>query len=311
MLGYAGHYPPDPGQYLDHVHGQMQANIEFGNLEGALSNGSQSKCGKNSTNCVAFVEPTSYATYLDDNGFTVLNSANNHSLDAGWGGLTETTSALHAAHIAQTGLNGQMAIVTSNGVKVAFIGFAPYPGITNSLLDYATAASLIQQAKKKADFVVVYMHAGAEGTNAMHVTGGYEYFDGENRGNPETFAHMAVNAGADLVIASGPHVLRGMEFYRGHLIAYSLGDFAGYGNFGLGGVLSDSAILKVTMAADGTLISARVYPVRLEGLGQPYPDPTGTSLRLISTLSKQDFGASAAVIRADGTVVIPKGSGGG
>ena len=53
------------------------------------------------------------------------------------------------------------------------------------------------------------MHAGAEGSAADHVTGQEETYLGEDRGNPEAFAHMAIDAGASLVIASGPHVLRG------------------------------------------------------------------------------------------------------
>jgi Putative enzyme of poly-gamma-glutamate biosynthesis (capsule formation) len=48
------------------------------------------------------------------------------------------------------------------------------------------------------------------------VTGREEIYLGEDRGNPEAFAHMAIDAGASLVIASGPHVLRGMQFYHGH-----------------------------------------------------------------------------------------------
>ena len=97
--------------------------------------------------------------------------------------------------------------------------------------------------------VVVYMHAGAEGSAADHVTGREENYLGEDRGNPEAFAHMAIDAGASLVIASGPHVLRGMQFYQGHLIAYSLGNFAGYGNFATGGDLDISVILHVTLSA--------------------------------------------------------------
>src|SRR5438477_12763364 len=114
-----------------------------------------------------------------------------------------------------------------------------------------------------ADVVVVYMHAGAEGSAALHVTGGEETYAGEDRGNPKAFAHMAVGAGADLVIASGPHVLRGMEFYRGRLIAYSLGDFAGYRNFSTVGTLGQSCVLRVRLRGDGTFEWGRVVSLRL------------------------------------------------
>ena len=77
-------------------------------------------------------------------GFTVLNSANNHSHDFGEQGLLDTSAALKAAGIAQTGLPGQIAIVHDGATSVAFIGFAPYTN-TNNLLDFAAAKALIQK----------------------------------------------------------------------------------------------------------------------------------------------------------------------
>ena len=109
---------------------------------------------------------------------------------------------------------------------------------------------------------MVAIHAGAEGTAALHLTGGEETYLGEDRGNPEAFAHMAVDAGADLVLGSGPHVLRAMELYHGRLIAYSLGNFAGYHNFTLEGVLGESVVLHVTLAADGAFRSGRLVSVQ-------------------------------------------------
>src|SRR6185312_10388278 len=116
----------------------------------------------------------------------------------------------------QSGQIGQITMVHAGGHKVAFVGFAPY-NYTQSLLDLDAAKALIAKARGLARVVVVYMHAGAEGSDKTHVTGGEEYAFGEDRGNPKKFAHMAIRNGASLVIASGPHVLRGMQFYRGHL----------------------------------------------------------------------------------------------
>ena len=82
------------------------------------------------------------------------------------------------------------------------------------------------------------IHAGAEGAGALHTPYGSEYYLGEDRGNARAFAHAVVNAGASLVLGSGPHVIRGIERYRGRLIAYSLGDFVGYHTLGGGGVLA-------------------------------------------------------------------------
>ena len=146
------------------------------------------------------------------------------------------------------------------------------------------------------------MHAGAEGSDAVHVTGLEEHFAGEDRGNPQAFAHAAVDAGADLVVASGPHVLRGMEFYHRRLIAYSLGNFAGYHNFTGGGNLSLSGVLRVTLAEDGTFVTGRLVSLRLDGDGRPVPDPSHDALDLVAGLSRADFGRRAARFTPAGVI---------
>jgi poly-gamma-glutamate capsule biosynthesis protein CapA/YwtB (metallophosphatase superfamily) len=125
---------------------------------------------------------------------------------------------------------------------------------------------------------------------------------GEDRGNPEAFAHMAVAAGADLVLGSGPHVLRGMELYHDRLIAYSLGNFAGYHNFSLEGVLADSAVLHVRLAADGRFVSGRIASVRLVDAGVPEPDPSGAGARLIGELSDEDLGPRGVTVTRAGRI---------
>ena len=110
------------------------------------------------------------------------------------------------------------------------------------------------------------MHAGAEGTSALHLTGQDEIYGGENRGNPEAFARMAIDAGADLIIGYSPHVLRAMEIYHHRLIAYSLGNFAGYHNFTLDGDLGMSGILRVEAGRRRPL---RERPLRLDQAGRP------------------------------------------
>lgn len=251
--------------------------------------------------CFAFRTPPSYAAVLRNAGFTVLNSANNHAHDFGSRGVSDTTAALQAAHIAQTGLPGQIAFVNANGVRVAVIGFAPYATASN-LLDAVHAQELIRSAKQQAELVIVYMHTGAEGSNATHVTGTDEQYLGENRGNPQQFAHSAIDAGADLVVASGPHVLRGMEYYRGHLIAYSLGDFAGYHNFATTGTLALSGILRVSLSADGRPATATFTSIRLNASGRPAIDPASAAATLVNQLSAADFGSSAAVIAPSGDI---------
>ena len=222
MLGHTPILPPDPARYLDLAKADLDdAQIQFGNFEGTLSTATQSKCGTVPPPCSAYRVPPGYAAYLAADGFDVLNSANNHSRDFGLRSQHQTTAALKKAGILQAGLPGQIAVYDTGVTKVAFVGFAPYARTAN-LLDLPRARSLIRAAAASADLVVVYMHAGAEGADKVHVPTGEEYYVGEDRGNARAFAHMAVNNGADLVIASGPHVLRGMEFYRHRLIAYSL-----------------------------------------------------------------------------------------
>jgi hypothetical protein len=282
------------------------AQIVFGNLEGTFTTATASKCGpagQLSQDCYAFRDPPGYARYLRQAGFTILNDANNHSYDFGAVGQAQTVAAIHAAGMAQTGLPGEITVVRDGGIKVAFVAFAPY-AYDADLLNLSAARSLIERAGREADLVVVYMHAGAEGPAADHVTGREEYYLGEDRGNPEAFAHMAIDAGASLVIASGPHVLRGMQFYRGHLIAYSLGNFAGYGNFATNGDLDMSVVLHVTLSVSGRFESARIYPVQFTGTGRPVPG--GAGIAFIARLGSTDFDSTAARILPSGVITVPQ-----
>jgi poly-gamma-glutamate capsule biosynthesis protein CapA/YwtB (metallophosphatase superfamily) len=307
ILGNTPDLPPQPGTYLAPVQQELSggAQIVFGNLEGTLTTETAGKCEAMHAapgQCFQFRNPPEYVRYLKSAGFTVLSNANPHSYDFGAAGQAQTVRTIHQAGLAQTGLPGQITVVTAHGVKVAFLAFAPYSD-TTSLLDVGAAQALIKRATRLASVVVVYMHAGAEGAGADHVTGQEEYFLGEDRGNPEAFAHMAIRAGASLVIASGPHVVRGMEFYRHHLIAYSLGNFASYHDFATGGNLGLTVILHVTLSATGAFERARIYPVRFSGQGQPLPG--GDAISFVSQLSTQDFGASAARILPSGIITAP------
>ena len=176
-------------------------------------------------------------------GFDVVNLANNHADDFGAAGQRSTERALRKAGLRWTGRPGQITIMRRNGLRIALLGFAPYRWAPR-LEQIRVAQALVRKAAAQADLVVVAMHAGAEGSGAMHVPHGTETFLGENRGDSRRFSHAVIDAGADLVVGSGPHVIRGLERYHGRLIAYSLGNFAGYKNFGTGGTLSLSAILQ-------------------------------------------------------------------
>ena len=295
--------PPDGGASLfTPVASLIRADVALGNLEGTLTTTSGSKCGAGSSNCFAFRTPPSYARWLKGAGFTVMNMANNHAYDFGPQGQRDTVAALDRVGLHHTGRPGEIARVDVRGVRVALVGFAPYPW-ANSLTDLSVARAQVARAAKGADVVVVMAHAGAEGSGETHVPRGPETYLGEPRGDSRAFAHAAIDAGADLVAMSGPHVMRGMEAYRSRLIDYSMGNFAGYKVFGLGGVLSTSGVLRVTLNRDGTFVSARLRPTELVGPGDPAPG--GDAIALVSGLSRSDFGASAARVGASGAITLP------
>jgi poly-gamma-glutamate capsule biosynthesis protein CapA/YwtB (metallophosphatase superfamily) len=300
VMGSTPNLPPDGGRsFFSDVQTDLAGDVVLGNLEGTLSTGGSSKCGARSTNCFAFHTPPSYARWLTRAGFTVMNLANNHAYDFGEEGLQETIAALDRAGLLYTGRPDQITVQKVGKIRVATVGFAPYRWAA-SLTDIAAAKKLVEAADRVADVVVVTMHAGAEGQDHQHVRRGTELFLGENRGDPKRFAHAVVDAGADLVVGSGPHVLRGMEWYRGRLIAYSLGNFAGYDVFSLGGALSTSGILRVTLDGAGRFEAGRLVPTHMVGAGVPALDPSEAAHGQVRSLSRDDFGRHGVKVSPDG-----------
>jgi poly-gamma-glutamate capsule biosynthesis protein CapA/YwtB (metallophosphatase superfamily) len=295
--------PPDGGRSMfTQVAQFLDADVVVGNLETVLADGSGpgTKCAGR-TGCFSFRAPPQYARLLSGAGFTVLNLANNHSYDFGPAGLEQTVAALRRARLSSTGRPGEIAVQKVGPVRVAIVGFAPSPG-TQDLRDIHAAREVVRRAAMRADLVVVTMHAGAEGSDAAHARPGVETYEGENRGDVVAFSHAVVDAGADLVLGHGPHVLRAMEWYRGRLIAYSLGNFSAYRNFttfGSGGV---SAVLRVTLRSDGRWVRGDLVPIRLVGDGTPVRDPARAAHGVVRRLSREDFGRRAARIEVDGDV---------
>ena len=148
--------------------------------EGTLTTATGSKCAAMHArpgDCFAFRDPPGYVRYLKHAGFTIFSDANPHSYDFGAAGQAQTVATIHKVGLAQTGLPGQITVVKARGVRVAFLAFASYAD-TASLLDLPAARAMIKQAARRASMVVVYMHAGAEGATADHVTGREEHFLG-------------------------------------------------------------------------------------------------------------------------------------
>jgi poly-gamma-glutamate capsule biosynthesis protein CapA/YwtB (metallophosphatase superfamily) len=298
----------DGDGFFDSVTDGLKSDLVMGNLEQPLTDDTgASKCGSPPRpNCFAFRSPPSYAEHLKQAGFELLNTANNHSRDYGTAGYQNTVDALEKAGLKHTGAEDEITVVDVKGVKVAVLGFSPYAG-ANNLNDLDHSRSIIQQAKQKADLVVVQVHMGAEGSDKGHVKPGSELFFGENRGDPIKFSHTAIDAGADVVIGHGPHVLRGMEFYKGKLIAYSLGNFAGGGKtLSSNGVLKYAGILHVSLTRDGKYAGGQFLSTYLSATGVPTRDKANERGRqLVKELSADDFGGSAAKIDGDGRIQPP------
>jgi len=300
--------PPGGGKgFFDGVKSALVADLQMGNLEQTITDDTGvGKCSAQSagSTCFAYRTPPSFVNNLKDAGFMLMNQANNHAYDFGPAGYKNTQKNLDSAGIKYTGWPGMITIASVKGVKVAVVGFAPYPTWANSCTDLPKAQQLIKDAKTKANLVVVQVHQGGEGADRQHVKPGPEYFLNENRCDSIAFGHAVIDAGADLVVGHGPHVVRGMEFYKGHLIAYSLGNLAGYKALSYKGVVGVGAILKVTLAGDGTFKSGSVTGTAMVAPGLPRLDPKKQALSLIRNLSKSDFPSTGARIGADGSVLL-------
>jgi len=303
-LGSSHGLPPGHGwRVLSRIAPVLRAaDLTAVNNEGTFATGGSSKCGgPDGDTCFAFRAPPGNAAALARAGVDVANLANNHAFDFGAVGMGQTITALRRYGIAVTGRPGEVLVQEIAGARVAFVGFSSYRW-TSPIGDLPVVRALVRQAQRRANVVVVFFHAGAEGVGHEHTPPDGESYLGEHRGNVRAFAHAAVDAGADLVLGSGPHVLRGMELYRQRLIAYSLGNLAGYRNFATGGTLSLSGILRATIDVDGAFLTGRFTSLRLDATNIPHLDRSGQAAKLVSSLSRDDFGRRGLVVGADTTV---------
>ncbi len=279
-------------------------DVVFGNLETALRDeGESAKCKRSKPgHCYAFRAPTAYAPELAATGFHVLSLANNHAGDFGPEGRQTTIAALDAVGIRHSGPVGDVASFEVKGRKVAMVAFATGSDM-HRVQELDEAKRLVEAAAATHDLVIVSFHAGAEGAKATRVPEGVELFLGEDRGDVRRFARTVIDAGADLVLGHGPHVLRGMEIYRDRLVAYSLGNFSAWESFNLSGPLGITGVLEVPLGADGAAEAVRLRPVQIERPGRPLPDPAGKAIPVVRELSTLDFGAP--LLDEDGTWTRP------
>jgi hypothetical protein len=333
--------PPNEGRGLfDAARDALTGDLVVGNFEGVLGDsGTTYKCGRKGKHftladtlppkpepapkptpprprrpavprtCYAFLTPTVLAPRLADGGFTHLGLANNHAGDFGTDARATTERILDSLGLRTYGPLGSIAVDTvSRGdslTTVGLLGFTTYP-YAYDLLDIERSAVVVDSLDRLVDLLVVTFHGGAEGVRALHVAEAAESLGREPRGDLRAWARAVIDAGADAVVGHGPHVLRGIEFYRGRPIAYSLGNFLTYRGFNLEGPLGLTGVLRLEFGSDLAFRRGRFVPMAQLPRQGPAPDPQRAALDLIRTLSREDFGDSAARLADDGEILPPE-----
>lgn len=295
--------PPDRGRgQLEAPAGLLSAaDLAFGNVEGVLMDGGEPvKSCSDPSLCYLFRSPGGFAETLAAAGFDVMSLANNHARDFGETGRSASMRALAEHGIRHTGRRGDVAFLDRNGLSIAVIAFAPNPGAW-PLTDIYGAVAQVARLDCTSDLVVVSFHGGAEGTDATRVPQGPEFFHGENRGDLREFSRRVIDAGADLVIGHGPHVPRGMELYRGRLVAYSLGNFATWWGINIRGVNGLAPLLEIQLAPDGRLIEGQIHSFRQQRPEGVTRDPSREAFRLMRRLTEEDFDGGGLSFESDGS----------
>ena len=299
------HLPDDDGvSFLADVAAILRsADFTFGNLEGVMiDGGTPRKVCKNPRACYLFRTPARYATYYREAGFDALSLANNHARDFGEEGRTATMKNLDATGILHSGREGDFATTVIAGLDVAFLAFAVTLN-SNLLLDYDIAEETVRQFAQSHDIVLVTFHGGAEGQDVTRLPFAEETYFGEMRGDVVRFSRAMVDAGADLVIGHGPHVVRALERYNDRLIAYSLGNFATYYGISVEGIKGIAPILVVTLDESGRFVEGKIHStIQIRPAG-PSIDPDRQALTLMRNLSLQDFTTPGLEFRDDGRVL--------
>ncbi|AUO09432.1 poly-gamma-glutamate biosynthesis protein [Paenibacillus jamilae] len=233
-------------------------------------------------------------------GVDAVNLANNHILDQGTSGLLDTLKYLDEKGIAHAGAgrNAKEAYAPHyferNGIKIALLGAtrvmpeanwnasAKQPGVAGAY-DSTAIVKSIREARNQADLVIVVAHWGKERATTLEP-------------HQTELSHAFIDAGADLVIGGHPHVLQGMEQYKGKWIAYSTGNFI----FSKSTVPAtwDTAIFQATCTRNGDC-KMKLTPYRTE-LGQPIPLKDVEASKILQKVAA--LSPSNVSIGVDGTV---------
>lgn len=237
------------------------------------------------------------ATAIRKAGFSVLTLANNHIMDFGAQGLAETCQYLKNANIHFSGAGRNLAearrpvLLEKNGEKIAFLAYSlTYPIEFYAGPNRPGAApgyprffvEDIKKVKAVADYVVVSFHWGVECATfpksyQVHV------------------ARMAIDAGADVVVGHHPHVLQGIERYKGGLILYSLGNYA----FGSMSRNADTSVMA-RVVFDRGVREVELFPLNVKNSEVRYQPALLTGLRgkqVISHLQQLSFQWNTEIAR--------------
>jgi poly-gamma-glutamate capsule biosynthesis protein CapA/YwtB (metallophosphatase superfamily) len=267
-------------------------DFNFGNLESPVvpPSGTESQWdGVIGGRSLVFGAPNRSVQALERYNFRVVALANNHALDQGEAGLSQTLGRLSANRIQATGAGGnleeawQPRIVEVKRRKIGFLA-ASYASLnygTDERNDYVARIedldrlrSGVRALRLQASYIVVAMHAGDEYTS-------------EPRAAQVQFARAAIDAGADVVIGSHPHWLQPVERYRGGLIFYSLGNFV----FDLDSSpeTREGAAVRFSIGP-GDALNAEVFPIEIENSCCPRlarADEIPQALRRMRLMSRQ------------------------
>lgn len=279
------------------------SDITIGNLEGSfLDGGEPAKKCRDTTICFLFRMPERYAGTLAQSGFDILNLANNHFGDFGYPARLRTKELLDSLGINYGGLQEHpWSIFRKDSILYGFCAFAPNAG-TMDINDTTVAEAIVKKLADTCDIVIVAFHGGAEGADFQHVPKCEEIFYGENRGDVHAFAHKMIDAGADVIFGSGPHVTRAIEVYKERFIAYSLGNFCTYGRFNIQGPNGLAPLVKVEVDSTGRFLSGRIIPCiqsRPEGVRI---DPEKRVISKIRDLTASDFPDAIVNISENGYI---------
>lgn len=249
-------------------------DVTIVNLEGPLTN---STLG-NKEKSFAFKGKPDYVKILKEGSIEAVSIANNHSLDYFEKGASDTKSILEDNDIKYAGL-GDISVIESNGIHIGLLAYNGWPSNYNdSFLD--NIKNDISNLKKDVSMVVVYFHWGVE----------RDYYPSKVQ---KDFARFCIDNGANLIVGSHPHVLQGIEKYKGVSIVYSLGNFTFGGNKNPPD--KDSMIYQQTFTfEDGILLSSsepNIIPCSISSSThrnnyQPTPLEGDEALRVINKIKE-------------------------